>query len=259
MLGSGRIQTESESGKDGNTVMQEAFERTRRLLGEAALNRLQHAHVAVFGLGGVGGYVCEALIRSGVGKLTLVDHDRVAESNLNRQIIATTHSLGRAKTEVMKEHLLSIAPDAGLQVRDCFFLPENAEDFPFTSYDYVADAMDTVSAKIALALRCRETGTPLISAMGAGNKLDPTRLRISDLYDTSVCPLARVLRRELKKRGMEKLKVVWSDEPPLTAASPKEDPRSAEPSCKKAPGSAIFVPGAMGLIMGAEIVKDLIR
>jgi tRNA A37 threonylcarbamoyladenosine dehydratase len=237
--------------------MADAFERTRRLLGGEALDRLRGARVAVFGLGGVGGYVCEALVRSGVGRFDLIDHDRISVTNLNRQIIATQDTLGRPKAEAMRERMLSVNPEADIRIRDCFFLPENADSIPFGEYDYVADAVDTVAAKIALVLKAREAGVPVISSMGAGNRLDPGRLRVSDLYETSMCPLARVMRRELKKRGVESLKVVWSDEPALRP-EPEEEPQ--ESSLRRStPGSAVFVPAAAGLMMAAEIVRDLSR
>ena len=213
---------------------------------------LARSRVGVFGIGGVGGYVCEALARSGVGALDLVDDDRVCLSNLNRQIIADNHTLGRPKTEAMKERILSIDPQAEVREHRCFFLPENADDFPFGEYDYVVDAVDTVSAKIALVMKCAEAGTPIISSMGAGNKLDPTAFRVGDIYKTSVDPLARVMRRELKKRGVKHLKVVWSEEEPIRPAgdAPDETRRAV-------PGSVAFVPSVAGLIIAGEVVKDL--
>ena len=235
--------------------MADSLERTRRLLGGEAMERLRGARVAVFGLGGVGGYVCEALVRSGVGHFDLIDRDTVSVTNLNRQIIATRETVGRPKTEVMRERMLSISPEADIRVHHCFFLPENADSLPFGEFDYVADAVDTVAAKIALVLKSREAGVPVISSMGAGNRLDPGRLRVSDLYETSMCPLARVMRRELKRRGVERLKVVWSDEPAI-CPEPEEDP--AEKGTRRSvPASAVFVPAAAGLMMAAEIVRDL--
>ncbi|MCI8489814.1 MAG: tRNA threonylcarbamoyladenosine dehydratase [Lachnospiraceae bacterium] len=231
--------------------MLEQFSRTELLLGTEAMERLAGAKVAVFGIGGVGGYVCEALVRSGVGAFELVDNDTVCLTNLNRQIIATRTTLGRYKTEVMKERMLAINPEAEVTVHNCFFLPEHAEDFPFAEYDYIVDAVDTVTAKIALAVKAQELGVPVISSMGAGNKLDGSRFQVADIYQTKVCPLARVMRRELKKRGIQKLKVVYSEEKPW---KPLAD--NAEHG-KEAPGSAAFVPSVAGLIIAGEVVKDL--
>ena len=222
------------------------FSRTELLIGENALARLKNAKVAIFGIGGVGGYVCEALVRSGVGHFDLTDRDTVSVTNLNRQIIALQSTIGRHKAEVMKERMLDINPDADVLIHNCFFLPETADTYRFEEYDYVVDAVDTVTAKIEIILRAQAAGVPVISSMGAGNKLDPGRLRVSDIYDTSICPLARVMRRELKKRGVEHLKVVWSDEPPR-----KPDAGGS------VPGSTAFVPSAAGLMMAAEVVKDL--
>ena len=191
------------------------FSRTELLLGKEAMNKLEGARVAVFGIGGVGGYVCEALVRSGVGKLDLIDNDKVCMSNLNRQIIATRNTVGKYKTEVMKSRILEINPEAEVNIHNCFFLPENAEEFPFEEYDYVVDAVDTVTAKIALVMKCKEVDVPIISSMGAGNKLDASAFRVTDIYKTKVCPLAKVMRRELKKRGVKKLKEVYSEEEPI--------------------------------------------
>ena len=187
------------------------FSRTELLLGKEAMNKLEDARVAVFGIGGVGGYVCEALARSGVGKLDLIDNDKVCMSNLNRQIIATRKTVGQYKTEVMKDRILDINPEAEVNIHNCFFLPDNADEFPFEEYDYVVDAVDTVTAKIALVMKCKELDIPIISSMGAGNKLDASAFRVTDIYKTKVCPLAKVMRRELKKRGVKKLKVVYSE------------------------------------------------
>ncbi len=255
--------------------MQDYFSRSRLLLGEDAMNRLARARVAVFGLGGVGGYVCEALARSGVGHLELTDPDRVAPSNLNRQIIATVDTVGRLKTEVMAERIRSISPGAEIVLHETFVLPENVNSFPFETYDYVVDAVDTVAAKLALIQRARDTGVPLISAMGAGNKLDPTRFRVGDLFETRMDPLARVLRRECRKRGIDHLKVVYSEEEPLSplgeaaeeepvgpqdeaagAVEPGSAPRA--PLRRSTPGSLAFVPSVMGLIIAGEVVRDLI-
>ena len=244
------------------------FSRTQLLIGEAAINKLQKSRVAVFGIGGVGGYVCEALVRSGVGAFDLVDDDKVCLTNLNRQIIATRKTVGKYKADVMKERMLDINPDVDVRIHRCFFLPENADDFPFDEYDYVVDAVDTVTAKIELILRAKAHNVPIISAMGAGNKLDPGRFKIADIYQTSVCPLARVMRRELKKRHVKNLKVVYSDEQPIR---PLEDmsiscrtgcicPPGAQHKCterRDSPGSTAFVPAVAGLMIAGEIVKDL--
>lgn len=244
------------------------FSRTQLLIGEAAINKLQKSRVAVFGIGGVGGYVCEALVRSGVGAFDLVDDDKVCLTNLNRQIIATRKTVGKYKVDVMKERMLDINPDVDVRIHRCFFLPENADDFPFDEYDYVVDAVDTVTAKIELILRAKAHNVPIISAMGAGNKLDPGRFKIADIYQTSVCPLARVMRRELKKRHVKNLKVVYSEEQPIR---PLEDmsiscrtgcicPPGAQHKCterRDIPGSTAFVPAVAGLMIAGEIVKDL--
>ena len=190
------------------------FSRTELLFGKEAMEKLAGARVAVFGIGGVGGYVCEALVRSGIQKFDLVDDDKVCLTNLNRQIIATRKTVGQYKVAVMRDRILEINPDAEVMIHKCFFLPDNADEFPFADYDYVVDAVDTVTAKISLVMKCQEMGIPIISAMGAGNKLDPTQFRVADIYKTRVCPLARVMRRELKKRGVKKLKVVYSEEQP---------------------------------------------
>ena len=231
--------------------MSERFIRTQMLLGEEAMEKLKRAKVAVFGIGGVGGYVCEALVRSGIGNFMLVDRDTVSVSNLNRQIIALMSTVGRYKTEVMRDRMLDINPDVNIEVRNCFYLPENADDFDFSEFDYIVDAVDTVTAKIEIIMRANVLDVPVISSMGAGNKLDAGRLRIADIYDTQVCPLARVMRRELKKRGIGKLKVVYSDEPPITIDVEEPAPK------KIAPGSVAFVPATAGLMLAGEIVKDL--
>lgn len=244
------------------------FARTELLLGKDAVEKLSHARVAVFGIGGVGGYVCEALVRSGIGKFDLIDDDKVCLTNLNRQIIATRKTVGKYKTDVMKERILDINPDADVTVHNCFFLPENADTFAFEEYDYVVDAVDTVTAKIALVMKAQEAGVPVISSMGAGNKLDASQFRVADIYETKVCPLAKVMRRELKKRGVKKLKVVYSEEKPV---SPKEDlsiscrtncicPPGGEHKCterRAIPGSVAFVPSVAGLIIAGEVIKDL--
>ena len=244
------------------------FSRTELLLGKEAMQRLEGARVAVFGIGGVGGYVCEALARSGVGALDLVDNDKVCLTNLNRQIIATRKTVGRYKTEVMKERILDINPKAKVEIHNCFFLPENANEIPFEEYDYIVDAVDTVTAKISLVMKAKECNVPIISSMGAGNKLDASQFKVADIYKTKVCPLAKVMRRELKKRGVKKLKVVYSEEQPTR---PKEDmsigcrtncicPPGAKHKCterRDIPGSVAFVPAVAGLIIAGEVVKDM--
>lgn len=225
--------------------MENPFSRTEYLLGSQAMERLSGAHVAVFGIGGVGGFVVEALVRSGIGAFDLIDRDRVCISNLNRQIIATRDTMGRYKVDVMRERILSICPQTRVCVHPCFFLPENADTFDFSSYDYVVDAVDTVTAKIELVLRTRQAGVPLISCMGTGNKLDPSRLTIADIYETDICPLARVMRRELRKRGVESLKVLYSREKPVRSA------------VDGVVGSVSFVPSTAGLLIAAEVVKDI--
>lgn len=219
------------------------FSRTELLLGREAMEKLAGSKVAVFGIGGVGGYVCEALVRSGVGAFDLIDNDKVCLSNLNRQIIATRKTVGKYKTEVMKERILEINPEVDVTIHNCFFLPENANEFPFEEYDYVVDAVDTVTAKIELVMRAKEQNTPIISSMGAGNKLDGSQFRVADIYKTKVCPLAKVMRRELKKRGVKELKVVYSEEMPAVRG--------------EIPASVAFVPSVAGLIIAGEVVKDL--
>lgn len=245
------------------------FSRTELLLGKEGMERLKNARVAVFGVGGVGGYVCEALVRSGVGSFDLIDDDKVCLTNLNRQIIATRSTVGKYKVDVMKERMLDINPDVQVETYKCFFLPENADDFPFAEYDYVVDAVDTVTAKIELVMKCQSMGVPIISSMGAGNKLDASAFQVADIYKTKMCPLAKVMRRELKKRGVKKLKVVYSEEKPTR---PIEDmaiscrthcicPPGAAHTCterRDIPGSVAFVPSVAGLIVAGEVVKDLV-
>ena len=235
--------------------MQEEFSRTQMLLGENALKKLAGSKVAVFGVGGVGGFAAQALARSGVGKIELIDSDTVALSNINRQIVAFHSTVGLYKTEVMKKMIEDINPLAEVTERRIFFLPETAGDFDFSGYDYVIDAVDTVTAKLLLVERCTAAGTPVISSMGAGNKLDPTAFEVDDIYKTSVCPLARVMRQELKKRGIRKLKVVYSKEPAMT---PKGHPQAEPGSTRRStPGSVSFVPSVAGLIIAGEVIKDL--
>lgn len=240
--------------------MMAQFLRTELLLGTEAVETLSNARVAVFGIGGVGGYTCEALVRSGVGAFDLIDDDKISLSNLNRQIIATHKTVGRDKVEVMRERMLEINPDADITIHKCFFLPENADEFPFGEYDYIVDAVDTVTAKIALAQKAQENNIPIISSMGAGNKLNAEAFRVSDIYKTNVCPLAKVMRRELKKRGIGSLKVVYSEEKPLTPRTDIAVDTEADEAHKQkrvTPGSVAFVPSVAGLIMAGEVVKDL--
>ncbi len=231
----------------------EQFSRTELLLGAENMERLQQSHVAVFGIGGVGGYVCEALARSGIGEFDLIDSDTVALSNLNRQIIATHKTVGLPKVEVMKARMEEINPQVKVCTHQCFFLPENADSFDFSKYDYVVDCIDTVTAKIELILRCQEEGVPIISSMGAGNKFDASRFRVADIYKTDMDPLAKVMRRELKKRGVRKLKVVYSDEKPIKLENQQTE------NGKHIPGSMAFVPSVAGLVLAGEVVKDLCK
>lgn len=235
--------------------MQEQFARTQMLLGPTGMAALSRAHVAVFGIGGVGGYAAEALARSGVGALDLVDHDQVALSNLNRQIIATLSTVGRNKVDVMAERIADINPDCRVRARTCFYLPDTADQFDFSEYDYVVDAVDTVTAKLLLIQEADRCGVPIISSMGAADKLDPTRFEVAGIYDTSVCPLAKIIRKECRKRGVKALKVVYSKEP---ASRPFEDPTGEETTRRSGvPGSVAFVPSVAGLIIAGEVVKDL--
>ena len=234
--------------------MTDQFTRTRLLLGDEGIERLKKARVAVFGLGGVGSYVVEALCRSGVGALEIIDDDVIALSNLNRLLYATRENVGQPKTEVVKARIASICPDTAVHIYNCFYLPETADRFDFTQYDYVADAIDTVSGKLELVEQAHAAGVPIISSMGAGNKLDPTAFEVADISKTSVCPLARVMRRELRKRGIEHLKVVYSKEPPIEPA--EAEPDGTHPK-RQTPGSCAFVPSVAGLIMAGEIIRDL--
>ncbi len=244
------------------------FSRTQLLFGAEGMDRLKEKTVAVFGIGGVGGYAVEAMVRSGIERFVLVDDDKVCLTNLNRQLIATRKTVGKYKTDVMKERILEINPNAQVEVRQCFFLPENADEFDFSQYDYVIDAVDTVTAKLEIIMRAKKEGVPVISCMGAGNKLDPTKFQVADIYKTTICPLARVMRRECKKRGIKNLKVVYSTEP---AMRPLEDmsiscrnhcicPPGAAHKCterRDIPGSTAFVPSVAGLILAGEVIKDL--
>ena len=233
--------------------MRPYLERTALLLGEEALKKLEQCHVAVFGLGGVGSYAVEALVRSGIGTLTLIDCDVYSETNRNRQLYATAETVGQRKTEVAKARAASVAPECEVHTLDLFYTPENAEAVDFSQFDYIIDAIDTVTSKIDLICRAATAGVPLISSMGTGNKLDPTKLRVTDLYKTEGCPLARVLRRELKKRGIKALKVVFSDE------EPKKCVVRDDASTRHAPASAVFVPACAGMILAAEAIRDLTR
>ncbi len=232
--------------------MEDMLPRTRMLLGDEAMARLQRARVAVFGIGGVGGHVVEALARSGVGALDLIDSDRVVLSNLNRQIVATRETLGMLKVDAAKARVLSIDPDCQVRTYPIFYLPETADQFDFSQYDYVVDAIDTVAGKLQLIAAAKAANVPVISAMGAGNKLDPTALRVADIAETSVCPLARVMLLELKKRGIDHVKVVYSPEPALFPAPAAEDTGR-----RATPGSVAFVPAVAGLILAGEVVRDI--
>ena len=246
------------------------FSRSELLLGKEAMGILYKSHIAIFGVGGVGGYTVEALARTGVGEFDLIDDDKVCLTNLNRQIIATRDTVGKYKAEVMRDRILSINPDAVVHIHKCFYLPEKRDEFEFDSYDYVVDAVDTVTAKIDLVMQCEAANTPIISSMGAGNKLDPTAFEVADIYKTSVCPLAKVMRHELKQRGIHKLKVVYSKEKPL---EPLDDmaiscrshcicPSGAKHKCtdrRAIPGSVAFVPSVVGFIIAGEVIKDLIN
>ena len=234
--------------------MKDRFSRTEMLIGNDALVKLRNSRVAVFGIGGVGGYIAEALVRAGVGALDLIDNDTVSESNINRQIIALTSTVGMLKTEVMEKRLLDINPEAEIRCINRFVLPETIDEFNFSAYSYVADAIDTVSGKLAIIEKAYSEGIPVISSMGTGNKLDPTKFEITDLYKTSVCPLARVMRYELKKRGVKKLKVLYSKEEPVKPSVAEINEKG-----KAIPGSISFVPPAAGLIVASEIIKDLTK
>lgn len=233
------------------------FSRTGLLVGTAALDKLSRAKVAVFGVGGVGGYVVEALARSGVGSLVLIDNDTVSLTNINRQIIALHSTIGRYKTEVMRERILDINPKAQVELHTCFFLPENADKFDFSTYDYVVDAVDTVTAKLEIIMRAKAAGVPVISAMGAGNKLDATQFVVTDIYKTRMCPLAKVMRKELKNRGVKNLKVVYSTEPALKPVVPQGE-EAEETGKRTTPGSIAYVPSVAGLLLAGEVINDII-
>ncbi len=228
------------------------FIREEALLGPEAMDTLHSSHVAVFGLGGVGSWAAEALARSGVGRLTLVDFDTVSITNINRQLYALTSTIDRPKAEIAAARIRDICPETAVNRHCCFFLPETAEQFDFSQYDYVIDAIDTVKGKLEIILRAKAAGVPVISCMGAGNKLDPTALRVADIYKTKVCPLARVMRYELRRRGVDALKVVYSEEPPAVGAPPE-----GNTGRRSTPGSVMFVPAAAGLILAGEVIRDL--
>ncbi len=244
--------------------MAEQLSRTERLIGKENIERLASARVAVFGVGGVGGFTVEALVRSGIGHIELIDHDTVALSNLNRQIIATQDTIGRDKVDVMKERILSINPNAEVVTHKCFFLPENKDEFDFSKFSYVVDAVDTVTAKLTIIEEAKKAGVPVISSMGTGNKLEPTKFEVADISKTSVCPLAKVMRRELKKRGISHVKVVYSKEEVITpieenvaAQGSVQNNEDTEGRKKIAPGSISFVPSVAGLIIAGEVIKDI--
>lgn len=234
--------------------MKEEFCRTSLLIGEDGIEKLNNAKVAIFGVGGVGGYVVEALARSGVGSFVLVDKDDVSVSNINRQIIALQSTVGKYKVNVMRNRILDINPEANVEVHRTFFLPDNSDEFDFSQYTYVVDAVDTVTAKLEIIMKAKAANVPVISSMGAGNKLDPTAFRVTDIYKTNVCPLAKVMRRELKARGVKKLKVVYSEEQPM---SPDTSKLQSPEEKKRIPGSVAFVPSVVGLIIAGEVVKDI--
>ena len=236
-------------------MIHEQFLRTQMLLGTEALERLQKAREAVFGIGGVGGYTVEALARSGIGQLDLIDSDVVSVSNINRQILATHSSVGKPKVEAAKARILDINPDCVVRTYQMFYLPETAEQFDFTQYDYIVDAIDTVTGKLQLVQRATEVGTPIICCMGTGNKLDPSAFEVSDISKTTMCPLARIMRKELSKRGIKHLKVVYSKEEALTPTGWEEE--AAALGKRQIPGSVAFVPGAAGLILAGEVIKDI--
>ncbi len=236
--------------------MEERFTRTKMLIGKEPFNRLKNAKVAIFGVGGVGGYAAEAIARAGVGKIVLIDNDIVSISNINRQIIALTDTVGRFKTDVMAERIYAINPEAVVEVHNTFFLPGN-NDIIKEDIDYVVDAIDTVSGKIEIIMQCNEKNIPVISSMGTGNKLDPSRLEIADIYKTSVCPLAKVMRKELKSRGIKKLNVVYSKEEPLKPVLDENQQQQENDKRRKTPASISFVPPSAGLLIASKVIRDL--
>ncbi len=246
------------------------FSRTELLIGHNALEKLKKSKVAIFGIGGVGTFAVEGLVRSGVGRFVLIDDDSICLTNINRQIHATRNTVGRAKVEVMKERILEINPRAEVEIHQRFYMPEFSEELIKNDYDYIIDAIDTVTAKIGLVINAKEIGVPIISSMGAGNKLDPTKFEVSDIYSTSICPLAKVMRKELRQRGVEALKVVYSKETPVKPIENEESscnnscicPENTTRKCttrRQIPGSISFVPSVVGLIIAGEVIKDLIK
>ena len=235
----------------------DAFSRTRLLLGSAAMEKLKNSRVAVFGLGGVGGYTVEALARSGVGALDLIDHDTISLTNINRQLLATLDTVGMSKAEAARQRVLSINPDAHVTARPVFYSPDTATDFDFSQYDYIVDAVDTVTAKLALITAAKAAGTPILSCMGTGNKLNPSLFQITDIAKTSVCPLARIMRKECAKRGLKHVKVLFSTEDPLPAT--EESTEELPEGRRSLPGSVAFVPSVAGLLIAGEVIKDLIK
>ncbi|MBD5118750.1 MAG: tRNA threonylcarbamoyladenosine dehydratase [Clostridiales bacterium] len=236
------------------------FSRTELLLGKDGMERLYRARVAVFGIGGVGGYTVEALARSGVGALDLIDNDRVCPTNINRQILATRRTVGQFKVDVARERVLDINPDAEVRTYKTFYTPQTAAQFDFAQYDYIVDAIDTMAGKLELVERARKAGVPIISCMGAGNKMDPSAFQVADIYETSVCPLARIMRRELRRRGIERLKVVYSKEPPMTPVGDVESPPDGAREGvrhRQTPGSNAFVPAVAGLMIAGEVIRDI--
>lgn len=249
--------------------MLDQFSRSRLLLGESGMKKLSQARVAIFGIGGVGGYTAEALARTGIGAFVLVDDDKVCLTNINRQIIATKKTVGQYKVEVMRQRILDINPDARVETRKCFYLPENSNEFDFGGYSYVVDAVDTVTAKLEIIVQAKKCNVPVISCMGAGNKLDPTKFQVKDIYETAMCPLAKVMRHECRKRGILDLKVVYSEEKPIRPSEDMESSALTDRACtpgtvhayakrRSIPGSVAFVPSVAGLIAAGEVVKDLI-
>ncbi len=266
--------------------MQEQFSRTQLIIGTPAMDKLEQSRVAVFGIGGVGGYAAEALARSGIGSIDIIDHDKVCLSNINRQIIATTKTVGQYKVDVMEQRIKDINPNCKVKSHKCFYLPATKDEFDFAEYDYIVDAVDTVTAKLQLITEAKLKGTPIISSMGAGNKMDPCAFKVADIYETSICPLARILRKECRKRGIDSLKVVYSEEKPLPPLKVPATPASSastsspadtlesdlnanpeaptlseqpDPGRRSIPGSSPFVPSVVGLIIASEVVKDLIQ
>ncbi len=234
----------------------EWLSRTEKLIGKEALDILAGSRVAVFGAGGVGSFVIEALARSGVGAIDVIDNDRVSVSNINRQLIATLDTVGKDKTQVVRERIASINPECSVTEHRMFFLPENADDFDFAAFDYVVDAIDTVAGKLAIIEKCSALGVPVISSMGTGNKLDPSEFRIADIYDTRICPLAKAIRKECRKRGIESLKVLYSEEEAIKPE--QEDGEELPPGKRSTPGSISFVPSVAGLMIAGEVIRDLI-